>query len=55
MTEPRKRPWASKTPDVEEDIKRREAEKAARESEQDLVRRAVEKRFIRKDPPRRKG
>lgn len=52
MARPSRKLWASKA-DIEEDVREREAKKAARESEDDLVRRAVEKRFIRKDPPRR--
>ena len=40
-------------PDIEVERKQREAEQAARESEDEIVRSAVEKRFINKTPPRR--
>jgi hypothetical protein len=53
MAVPRRKLWTLRESEIEEDVREREARKAARESEDDLVRRAVEKRFIRKDPPRR--
>lgn len=52
MAKPKKKKL-QKSPDIEEDKKRREAEKLAKESQEDIVKRAVEKRFPERELPKR--
>ena len=52
MAEPKKQDVPKKPPDLEVDKRRREAEKAARESEEEMVERATDKRWLLKQPPR---
>lgn len=51
MAEPKKK-RAQKPPDIEEDEKRREAEKLAKETQEEIVKRAVEKRFPERELPK---
>lgn len=55
MTEPKKKVRESETPDVEADKRRRKAERLAEEGEEKTVSRVVEKRFLMKEPPRKRG
>ncbi len=55
MTKPKKKVHEPETPDVEADKRRRKAERLAEEGEEETVSRAVEKRFLMKEPPRQRG
>ncbi|MHB8842639.1 MAG: hypothetical protein ACYC56_12805 [Candidatus Aquicultor sp.] len=55
MAEPKKKVREPETPDEEADKRRRKAERLAEEGEEKTVSRAVEKRFLMKEPPRQRG
>lgn len=54
MAEPQKKPRRHETPDIEAQKRQRRAEEVAKESEEEIVERAVEKRFLQKQPPRKR-